>query len=499
MSIVLRLSLCLYLMTAPALLQAQQGQGGLQPDVRLLIDISGSMKDSDPENLRGPALELIVRLLPNGARAGVWLFAEEAVELVQHRVVDDAWREEALADVAFIDNSGQLTNIPAALKAATYDIDRLNPGYRTSIILLTDGKVDLSESPMANATAARQVLGELAPQLGATGIPVHTIALSDEADWQFLQALAKTTGGIAERTLSPDDLLRVYIRSLETAAPTARIPVSNRTFLIDDSVQEFTALVFHRGIDATEFALIAPDGTEFPAQADRTGIEWFVSGQFAMATAASPASGEWRLQAPDLAEMRVAVISDLTMDIDPPPASLPAGKRSELGLRLRDKGRVITDPEVLSLFNLSLEIRSPGGQRRVINVSSRYPVPEDGEYRVGLPPFSDAGQHQVMVRVKSETLRRRLPLYVDVYAVADNSGITTRPMFVEEDRLLIPAITMAVILLLAIILGLAIRRRRARRRLAQWEKRAADHAKAANDSGIFSGIVAGPEERDRNP
>ena len=199
----------------------------MQPDVRLLIDISGSMKDSDPENLRGPALELIVRMLPDGARAGVWLFAEEAEVLVEHRVVDEAWRKEALAAVAEIDNSGQLTNIPAAISAATYDLDRMNPGYRTSLVLLTDGKVDISESPMANATAARQLLGDLAPRLGETGIPVHTIALSEEADWQFLESLAKTTGGISEEAISPDELLRVYLRSLATR--DSRSEISRRS------------------------------------------------------------------------------------------------------------------------------------------------------------------------------------------------------------------------------------------------------------------------------
>jgi Mg-chelatase subunit ChlD len=171
---------------------------GLKPDVRLLIDISGSMKDSDPENLRAPALDLIVRLLPEGSKAGVWSFGHEVELLVEHRVVDSSWRKNAAQAVAEIDNSGLLTNIPAALEAALYDFDRLDPTYRTSIILLTDGKVDISESPMTNAIAARLLLATQAPALGAAGIPVHTIALSDEADWAFLTSLAKATGGIAE-------------------------------------------------------------------------------------------------------------------------------------------------------------------------------------------------------------------------------------------------------------------------------------------------------------
>ena len=37
-------------------------------DVRVMIDISGSMKHNDPHNLRAPALRLLTGLLPKGAR-----------------------------------------------------------------------------------------------------------------------------------------------------------------------------------------------------------------------------------------------------------------------------------------------------------------------------------------------------------------------------------------------------------------------------------------------
>lgn len=127
---------CLLMVTAGELRADAAHAAGLKPDVRILIDISGSMRTSDPDNLRAPALDLIVRLLPEGAKAGVWIFGQEVQLLVEHRVVDDAWRREAAQAVAAINNSGQRTNIPAALAAATYDMERMDPGYRTSIVLL---------------------------------------------------------------------------------------------------------------------------------------------------------------------------------------------------------------------------------------------------------------------------------------------------------------------------------------------------------------------------
>jgi hypothetical protein len=255
-------------------LQAQTPLGP-QPDLRLLIDISGSMKQSDPDNLRGPALELIVRLLPEGARAGVWIFGEEVEQIVPHATVNAAWRAQALEAVARIDNSAQRTHIPAALAAATYDIGSLSAAYRTSIVLLTDGKVDIAPSPMANAAAARDLLAKTAPDLGALGIPVHTIALSDEADWTFLRALAESTAGIAEKAQTAGELTGIFVQSLEMVAPSARVPVVGNLFLIDDSVEQFTALVFHEQPDAAA-TLTSPSGSSLPArrQPGRGGVVW---------------------------------------------------------------------------------------------------------------------------------------------------------------------------------------------------------------------------------
>ena len=40
-------------------------------DIRVLIDISGSMKQTDPNNLRAPALKILTGLIPAGVQAGV--------------------------------------------------------------------------------------------------------------------------------------------------------------------------------------------------------------------------------------------------------------------------------------------------------------------------------------------------------------------------------------------------------------------------------------------
>jgi len=47
----------------------------LTPDVRVVIDISGSMKKNDPNYLRRSALELLIQLFSQGSKAVVWTFS----------------------------------------------------------------------------------------------------------------------------------------------------------------------------------------------------------------------------------------------------------------------------------------------------------------------------------------------------------------------------------------------------------------------------------------
>jgi hypothetical protein len=486
--------LCAWLSLWPPLAGADVVGPGLKPDLRLLIDVSGSMKESDPDNLRGPALELIVRLLPEGAKAGVWIFGEQVEMLVPHRVIDAAWREQAREAVAQIDNSAQRTNIPAALAAATYDLGSMDTAYRSSIVLLTDGKVDVSASPMANAAAARKVLSDTGPRLGATGIPVHTIALSDEADWTFLRALAEETAGIAEKAENAGELTEIFVQSLDMVAPTARVPLAGSSFDIDDSVEEFTALIFFAS-DKPQIGLVDPAGKRYRPRQDAAGVDWFVTERFALVTVTAPATGRWQLLAPPEARMRVTVIADLQLEVDPLPNSMPAGRVGEIGIRLRNEGEVLSDPEVLGLFDIWIDIKDPEGATETIDVSGSYPVPASGEYRVAIPAFSDSGRYELVARVNGKTLRRELPMYVEVIASPGSSAISTRPEDLPDASLLVPIVSLAGALTLVGLTALWISRRRRHKRLALWKRRF-EASQPGADAPILDGVRAEAEGRD---
>ena len=110
-----------------------------QMDIRVLIDVSGSMKNTDPSNLRIPALQVLTQLLPEGSKAGVWKFASTPTVIVPHGVVNAQWQQQATRAAKNVASKGQFTDIGAALKAASFNSQDQLQGRQLHVILLADG------------------------------------------------------------------------------------------------------------------------------------------------------------------------------------------------------------------------------------------------------------------------------------------------------------------------------------------------------------------------
>src|SRR5690606_1041845 len=100
-----RLSLIVLVAAAfcvPGIQAAEQPSNVAPAEVRWLVELSGSMRQHDPHHVRRPALRLVARMLPDGARAGVWTFGRLVHALVPLAPVDGAWRQRAVSQVGQI-------------------------------------------------------------------------------------------------------------------------------------------------------------------------------------------------------------------------------------------------------------------------------------------------------------------------------------------------------------------------------------------------------------
>ncbi len=299
------------------------------PDVRVIIDVSGSMRTNDPEQLAASALELLALLLPEGTAASVWTFGEHVDNPLPLGEVDDGWRERAIALRPALVEYQQHTDIEAAVRRAA---ESPANGWR-HLVLLTDGMIDLSPTrgakPQVDAASRRTLLDELAPALAARGVVVHAIAFSDAADLALVERLSRVTGGLPALVQSPESLLSAFVDIVERIFPADQVPLAEGRFSIEPGVEAFSALLFHEP-DTAPLALIAPDGTRYTPDTPPPGARWQVEPRFDLLRVPDPAPGEWHLEGEVGSDSRIGVRGAVSLQL----AALPAVIHPGLALPL---------------------------------------------------------------------------------------------------------------------------------------------------------------------
>ena len=403
---------------APMLATAQPSQS---PDVRLLVDISGSMKKNDPANLRQPSIELLVQLLPPNSRSGVWTFGQYTKELVPHGKADAAWKKNAVGKSDQINSVGLFTNIGLALE----DAGLTNTGPNTNIILLTDGMVDIAKDPKKNEKEWRRIVDEVIPKLRKAGVRVHTIALSDKADSQLLNKLALATNGKAATAKTADELMKAFLATFDQAAPAEQVPLSDESFAIDSSVEEFTALIFRKE-KITPTVLQGPDGNRYSLDMaeDDPEVSWFSGLDYDLITIKQPLEGEWLILTGIAPDSRVTVVSNLNLVVKIMPTNLFRGQRLPLDARLQEDGETVTAQDFLQLVDLTATTMGGNMGRQIENLGHQG-APADGIYRARLAHFDEPGEYEVTIALDGKSFQRQIKHSVtvrDAFAVDFGPG-----------------------------------------------------------------------------
>jgi len=328
-------------------------------EVRVLVDVSGSMKQNDPDNLRVSALRLLTELLPRESRAGVWLFAQQAKPLLAVAAVDKRWRMRALKKSIAIHSRGQRTHIEQALRQAIQGW-RSGSGVQKHIILLTDGVVDVSRDAKQSKRSRQRILQQLLPHLSQLGVKVHTVALSNEADEELLQQLSAGSGGSYFKAERAEQLQRIFLHLLESAAPPDSLPLTENHFVVDDSIEEVTLLLFRSEKDAVPY-FIRPDGVEVVLQADALGLKWRSENGFDLVTMEAPMLGEWQIVAGSDPDNRAMVVTNLKLRVEPVTPLMLPNSPLVLQAHLESEGKQIKKQTFLRLVEVSLEARSEAG------------------------------------------------------------------------------------------------------------------------------------------
>lgn len=391
--------------TESASVQTAQSTKILPSDVRVLIDISGSMKLTDPQNLRKPAMDLIVRLLPDKSRAGVWTFGNAVNMLMPFKVVDVDWRKQAAAKSNAINSIAMHTGIGKALDEVSFDKSALSSDYKTHIILLTDGVVDIGKDAVVNYKERQRILNEILPSLKSAGYTVHTIALSENSDLDLLKKLSHATDGVYTLAISAEQLMSVFLKIFDQAVPAERVPLENNGFLVDASIKEFTALIFRKpGEDRT--VMSSPEGKDYSATNPNDGVNWYRTDKYDLITVDSPKPGQWKIKTDIAPQSRITVVSNLQLVFEPLKNNVHSKDVLALTYSFQESGKTITDPNFLGLIETNAIVVKNNTEEN-INTSFTLPTPPaDGFFHQNLSTFETVGDYEVHVYVDGKTFKR---------------------------------------------------------------------------------------------
>jgi hypothetical protein len=400
-------------------------------DVRIIIDVSGSMKQNDPQNLRSPGRRLLGGLMPGDAESGVWTFARYVNMLVPLQKADDTWRERVQQKSSEIHSHGLFTDIEQALQKATANVKVSDPAKQRSIILLSDGLVDLHQGKASSDQSRQNIINKLLPQIKQKGFRIHTIALSEDADHELLKQLSMATDGWYHQVDNADELERVFLHLFEQATQRDSVPLVDNRFTIDTSVNEMTILVFRENeTDVTQ--LVQPDQKNQSYETHEPSVSWMQEKHFDLITIDKPMSGEWFIDGNIDPDNRVMVLTDLRMETIDLPNNILAGEQFDIVAKLTDHGKQIDRQDFLQLVTAELSTQplqgEPINNKMTLNNQT-------ATFMANLGKLFDSGQNDIVITAKSDTFERQRRQSVNVVALPFDVTVTQLDVDSRSHRL----------------------------------------------------------------
>jgi len=408
-------------------------------DVRVLIDISGSMRKNDPENLRRPALRMLVGLMQPGTRAGVWTFAKWTNPLVPMADVDKAWKEKALAAAEQIKSPGMFTHVERVIEDSTKDWEGEPSTHNRHLVLLTDGMVDVSKDAAESAVSRQRILDELLPRLKALGVKAHTIALSERADHDLMKKLSSSTGGWYQQVDSADNLQRVFLKIFEQVGQPDSVPLEGNKFTVDSSVNEATVLLFRKP-GSEDPVLVSPGGEKFTDSDLPAGVAWYRDQGYDLITLSTPQKGEWTLQADIDPDNRVMIVTALKLQTSEIPAHIAVGESIKASAHLSNRGKLVKRKAFLKLLDVRADAMTKAGTDPLgLNDAGQESdeKPGDGRYTMLYREDRPFDEVELLFSVESPTFMRekryRLAVHEPASITLQGEGEAARVLVEPHD------------------------------------------------------------------
>ena len=377
-------------------------------DAVVIMDSSGSMKFTDPRQLRKPAAKLFITLLGSEDKLSVMSFSSKGwpirigkssqflTQLSSARIKDSAFKATDR-----ISHKGIHTNIHAALARGIELVKQSKQKNRTPIIvLMSDGKMDVGNKKRSQMLRQKTV-DELIPLLKKYGIKVYSIAFTQQSDQQLLQQIAESTDGRYALAESDDVLHKAFAKIFEQSKEPNMLPLTENKFMVDASIKEIT-IIANKKDDKSKIYLESASKKRYNAKQKAKNMKWFVSSSFDMITITAPDEGEWKILFSD-DDNKAYIVADMQLRSEFKFDTESASPELTISAWLKKDDNVLANNELINSLELSIEIEHPDQTLEKLLFPGQ---PKDGVFKTLFKPTMD-GVYSATVTATSKTFQRQ--------------------------------------------------------------------------------------------
>lgn len=374
---------------------------------RVLVDASGSMLISDPDRLTAESLRLIADLAPKEKTSlGVWLFGEKPRVLLPESLITDQVKESLKNNLGGYVTQDVQTDLESALKLMldTPPPEGMDKDADQHWILVTDGMVDISLDDDVNKASRNAILGPILDELVKRGIHLHTVSMTNYTDKSLLKTLSTKTNASYTEIAVPDDLLSTFNRIFTMANSPDELPFKGNSFIVDDSIQEFTLLVFHD--PDKEPKVIAPDGQALPLE-DTDNVTIARSNRYTLVTVHAPQIGTWRVENADLEKSNIRVVTNLKAEASKIAPVKFVNEPLFSDIALFESDELLRDPVILELVDAKQNLIKHQGEEQT-TVSEKVIKQDAFRFKNKIDSIKEAGDYELYSSLDGKSFTRKL-------------------------------------------------------------------------------------------
>ena len=371
-------------------------------DAVLIMDSSGSMKATDPKELRKPAAKLFITLLGKQDQLSVVSFSDNAYPITWLTTLDTpASKALALLATDKISSKGAYTNIHAAIARGIELLkDSDAKGREPIMVLMSDGKMDVGNTAQSAALRAK-ILDELMPLVKQYKIKIYSIAFTEQSDQALLQQIADASDGRYALAATDDTLHKAFTKIFEQSKEPNMLPLTENQFTVDASIRDITILATKKNVQSKIF-LESPGKIRYNVQSKKESMQWFESASFDMITLNSPEIGNWKILFSDN-DNKAYIVADIelrsrfSINAEQGPPNL------DITTWLKKNEEAITEAELLKSMDVTLTVEHPDGTIEKLSFPA---ANNEGMYIIQFKP-SQNGIYAATVTVSSKTFQRQ--------------------------------------------------------------------------------------------